>query len=80
MITGTDDDSAPTFSPDGTKIAFLRKATVNGSLGQEIVVASADGSNQIVVSRQPAARSSTQLSGRRIRGRCSPAWRTSQRS
>ena len=61
VITGTDDDSAPIFSPDGTKIAFLRKATVNGSLGQEIVVASADGSNQIVVSRQPAARSSTQL-------------------
>ena len=61
VVTGTDDDSAPIFSPDGTKIAFLRKATVNDSIGQEIVVASADGSNQIVVSRQPAARASTHL-------------------
>ena len=61
LVTGEADDIAPTYSPDGTKIAFVRKATVNGSLGQEIVVVSADGSNPTVVSRQPAARSSRNL-------------------
>jgi len=61
ILTSSDDDLAPAFSPDGTRIAFLRKATVDGSLGEEIVVANADGSNPIVVSRQPAARASTHL-------------------
>ncbi len=61
IVTGTDDDAAPVYSPDGTKIAFVRKASIDGSLGEEIVVVSSDGSNPTVVSRQPAARSSTHL-------------------
>lgn len=61
IVTGKDDDVAPVYSPDGTKIAFVRKASIDGSLGEEIVVVSADGSNPIVVSRQPAARATTHL-------------------
>ena len=61
LVTGEAVDEAPAFSPDGTKIAFVRGATVNNSIGQEVVVANADGTNPIVVSRQPAARRSTHL-------------------
>jgi len=61
IVTGTDDDAAPVYSPDGTKIAFVRKASIDGRLAEEIVVVSGDGSNPIEVSRQPAARSSTHL-------------------
>ena len=61
IVTGTDDDAAPVYSPDGTKIAFVRKASIDGSLGQEIVVVGSDGSNPTVVARQPAAHSSTHL-------------------
>ena len=61
VVTVSSDDKAPAFSPDGTKIAFIRGATVNGSIGEEIVVVNADGSNPVVVSRQPAARASTHL-------------------
>jgi Tol biopolymer transport system component len=52
IVTGEDDDSAPAYSPDGTKIAFVRKATVDGSPGQEIVVVEADGSNPVEISRR----------------------------
>lgn len=61
VVTGPEQDAAPAFSPDGMKLAFTRGATVNGSIGQEILVANADGTNPIVVSRQPAARASTHL-------------------
>jgi Tol biopolymer transport system component len=53
IVTGEDDDSTPAFSPDGTKIAFERKATVDDSLGQVIVVVDADGSNPVDISRRP---------------------------
>ena len=53
IVTSEDEDSAPAFSPDGTKIAFERKATVDDSLGQVIVVVDADGSNPLEISRRP---------------------------
>ena len=37
------------FSPDGTRLAFVRATTVGGSPADEVVVADADGSRPIVL-------------------------------
>ena len=49
IVTGPDNDFDPVFSPDGTRVAFRRDTTVDGSPGEAIVVAAADGSNPVVV-------------------------------
>jgi Tol biopolymer transport system component len=47
LVTGEDRDTRPVFSPDGTKVAFLRD-------NADIVIVDADGSHERVVTTQPA--------------------------
>ena len=49
IVTGATTDEGPKYSPDGTRLAFLR-TTGTGSV---IVLADADGHNQVVVSMAP---------------------------
>ena len=55
VVAGPEADSAPMFSPDGTRIAFVREVSINGSDADAIVVTNEDGSNPVEISRQPAA-------------------------
>jgi dipeptidyl aminopeptidase/acylaminoacyl peptidase len=48
VVTGPEDDFDPVFSPDGTRIAFRRSVSVDGSPGEQLVVVTADGSNPVV--------------------------------
>jgi Tol biopolymer transport system component len=52
VVTGNDDDSAPVFSLDGSRMVFLR-ASPSGLNEGRLVVASVDGSHPIVIT--PAA-------------------------
>ncbi len=51
VTTGPDTDVSPVFSRDGTRILFLR--TPAHELARELVVADADGSRPVVITRQP---------------------------
>ncbi len=44
LTDSTDRDGRPSFSPDGTRIAFLRETVVDGRYGHDVMVMSADGS------------------------------------
>jgi dipeptidyl aminopeptidase/acylaminoacyl peptidase len=55
VVTDPAQDSAPMFSPDGTRIAFEREVSIDGGDGTAIVVAHADGSNPIEISRRLAS-------------------------
>jgi Tol biopolymer transport system component len=46
-------DDQPTFSLDGTRLAFRRGATFKGAPAEDIVVANADGSNPILITPSP---------------------------
>lgn len=50
-----DIDDAPTFSPDGTKVAFVTNRDNPGSDVTEIYTVNADGSDPLNLSRSPAA-------------------------
>jgi dipeptidyl aminopeptidase/acylaminoacyl peptidase len=52
IVTGADTDIAPSFSRDGTRIAFLRKAG-DGPLSFRVMVADADGRNVRDLSTDP---------------------------
>jgi Tol biopolymer transport system component len=52
VVTGSDDDSNPAFSLDGTRMVFLR-ASPSGLDEGRLVVASVDGSHPVVIT--PAA-------------------------
>jgi dipeptidyl aminopeptidase/acylaminoacyl peptidase len=51
VVTGPEIDEEPFFSPDGTKLAFLRQA--GSYLRWDVVVAAVDGSNQRVITTEP---------------------------
>jgi Tol biopolymer transport system component len=51
VVTGSAVESAPMFSPDGTRLAFGREVSIDGSDGMAIVVTSADGSDPIEIAR-----------------------------
>lgn len=50
LVTGPEDDGSPAFSPDGTKLAFLRQ---NGTSDPSLMLADADGSNVVEIHRDP---------------------------
>jgi Tol biopolymer transport system component len=52
VVTGNDDDSNPAFSLDGTRMVFLR-STTTGRNEARLVVASVDGSHQVVITPDP---------------------------
>jgi len=51
IVTGATTDEGPKFSPDGTRLAFLRTTGASSV----IVLSDADGRNQVVVSMAPLA-------------------------
>jgi dipeptidyl aminopeptidase/acylaminoacyl peptidase len=53
IVAGPEEDSDPNFSPDGTKLAFRRTATVDGRVAEEILVADVDGSNARGITIEP---------------------------
>ena len=52
IVTGPDNDFDPVFSADGTRVAFRRDITVDGSPAEAIIVVAADGSNPVVATAQ----------------------------
>jgi Tol biopolymer transport system component len=52
LVTGAAADIEPIFSPDGTRLAFRRQGDTVAA-GEDILVASADGSNPIVITTTP---------------------------
>lgn len=50
LVAGPEDDGSPSFSPDGTKLAFLRQ---NGAGDPSLMLADADGSNVVEIHRDP---------------------------
>lgn len=51
IVTGPEIDEEPFFSPDGTKLAFLRQA--GNDLRWDVVVTAVDGSNTRVITTEP---------------------------
>jgi Tol biopolymer transport system component len=50
LISGPEDDSQPEYSPDGTKISFVRPKGGNCCIAYDVVVAAADGTGARVIS------------------------------
>jgi dipeptidyl aminopeptidase/acylaminoacyl peptidase len=50
IVTGTEVDSQPEYSPDGTKFSFVRKSAKDCCLSYDVFVAAADGSDARLVS------------------------------
>jgi Tol biopolymer transport system component len=50
IVTGPEVDSQPEYSPDGTKLEFVRKSAADCCLSYDVVVAAADGSGARVIS------------------------------
>jgi Tol biopolymer transport system component len=61
IVTGADGDTDPRFSPDGTRIAFIRADVSAASPGNDIVVVGADGSNPLVITPTPIADGPTHI-------------------
>jgi Tol biopolymer transport system component len=57
VVSGSDDDSGPVFSLDGTRLVFLRTSH-SGRNEDRLVVASVDGSHQVVITPDPMAKPS----------------------
>lgn len=53
LTDSTDRDGRPSFSPDGTRIAFLRETVVDGRYGHDVMVMSADGSRLRAADPEP---------------------------
>jgi dipeptidyl aminopeptidase/acylaminoacyl peptidase len=53
IVGGPDTDSDPAFSPDGTRIAFLRTNAGALSTAKDLVVTRADGSDLLVITATP---------------------------
>jgi Tol biopolymer transport system component len=50
LVAGPEDDRSPVFSPDGTRLVFLRDT----ELGSFLMVADADGTNVATISPEPS--------------------------
>lgn len=50
IVTGPEVDGQPEYSPDGTKISFVRKSATNCCTAYDFVVAAADGTGARVIS------------------------------
>lgn len=55
LTDGMDFDRDPLFSPDGTRIGFLRESNIDGHYGYDIAVMAADGSGLRVITQEPIA-------------------------
>jgi Tol biopolymer transport system component len=64
LVAGPEDDSGPMFSPDGTRLAFLR----DGPQGQFLMLADADGMNVVQVTSEPPAMLAFAPDGRSLVG------------
>ncbi len=53
IVSGSENDRAPTFSPDGRRIAFLRDSSVASGVVVDIVVVNVDGGDPVVVTPTP---------------------------
>lgn len=53
LTDGPDLDRDPLFSPDGTRIGFLRESNIDGRYGYDIAVMAADGSGLRVITQEP---------------------------
>jgi hypothetical protein len=52
LVADPERDFDPTFSADGTRVAFRRETTRDGRPSEAIVVVAADGSNAVVVTSE----------------------------
>ncbi len=53
IVTGSETDTDPVFSPDGTHVAFIRATDDSAGHPVAIVVAGADGSKPLVITADP---------------------------
>jgi Tol biopolymer transport system component len=64
LVAGPEDDSSPMFSPDGTRIAFVRQTPP----GSALMLADADGTNVAQITAEPPGMLSFAPDGRSLMG------------
>ena len=68
IVTGTQEDVDPVFSPDGTRLAYGRFVEGSSPPRMDIVVADADGTHPQVITTEPIPVDEVRFEWRRIPG------------